>query len=122
MAQDIISDALNQIMNAKKSRKSSVNINRTSNFLMEVLKVAKKEKYLDFSINEKSVKIEFSLNKCSAIKPRFNVGVEDIDKYVKRFLPARDFGVLIISTNNGLVTHKEAIEKNLGGSLIAYFY
>jgi ribosomal protein S8 len=30
--------------------------------------------------------------------------------------------ILIISTNKGLVTHTEAQEENIGGSLIAYFY
>ena len=41
---------------------------------------------------------------------------------MKRFLPARNLGILIISTNQGLITHVDAIDKNIGGSLIAYFY
>ena len=45
-----------------------------------------------------------------------------MNKYVKRYLPARDIGALIITTNQGLMTHQTALDKNLGGSLIAYFY
>jgi len=31
-------------------------------------------------------------------------------------------GILIISTNKGLITHNEAFEEKIGGCLIAYFY
>jgi ribosomal protein S8 len=31
-------------------------------------------------------------------------------------------GFVIISTNQGLMTHQTAEEKNIGGSVIAYFY
>ncbi len=67
--------------------------------------------------------IEFGkLNYCKAVKPRYVVKARTIDKYVRRYLPARDMGVLVISTSQGLMTHQTAIEKNLGGSVIAYFY
>jgi len=62
------------------------------------------------------------LNECFAVKPRYYVGVDGIDKYLKRFLPSRNFGTLVISTNRGLITHKDAIKQNIGGSVIAYFY
>jgi len=45
-----------------------------------------------------------------------------MEQYIKRFLPARDIGILIISTSKGLMTHKEAMEKGAGGSLIAYCF
>jgi small subunit ribosomal protein S8 len=67
--------------------------------------------------------IEFNeLHKCKAVKPRYIVKVKDIDKYVRRYLPARNIGTLIISTSEGLVTHQTAIDKNIGGSVIAYMY
>lgn len=122
MSQDIISDALNCIMNAKRAGKGHVIIKRKSKLLNEVLKIARKDKYLLFDILDDGIKVEFELNKCAAIKPRFQVKVEEIEKYIKRFLPARNFGILILSTDNGLISHEEAIKKNIGGSLIAYFY
>lgn len=123
MSQDIIADTLNEIMNAKKARKSQINVIRSSKLLLNVLEIAKKKGYIeDFKVKAKDLEIKFKLNECRAIKPRFNVQVDEIEKYIRRFLPARDFGIIIISTSSGLMTHEEAYEKNLGGSLIAYFY
>ena len=43
MAQDIISDALNMIKNAKRARKETVTIRRISNLLIEILKIMKQK-------------------------------------------------------------------------------
>jgi len=123
MSQDIVSDGLNGIMNAKKARKSSVKLKRYSKFLISIIDIAKKEGFVkDYSIIGKELVINFKLNKCNAIKPRFRVKSSDIEKYVKRYLPARDFGIIVISTSNGLMKHSDAIEKGTGGFLIAYFF
>ena len=45
-----------------------------------------------------------------------------MDKYIRRYLPARNIGTVIISTNKGMMTHKEAAEEKIGGCVIAYFY
>jgi len=37
-------------------------------------------------------------------------------------LPARDFGLLVLSSNQGVVSHREAREKKIGGRLLAYVY
>jgi|SRR3989338_5732647 len=124
MRQDVVSDGLNQIMNAKKARKTEVVLKRYSKTLLGVLAIAKIKGYIgSYKVEDKMLRISFAkLNDCNAIKPRFTVGVKEVEKYVKRFLPARDIGVLIISTSKGLMTHQTAYEKNLGGSLVAYFY
>ncbi len=123
MSQDIVADVLNQIMNAKKARKEEIVVKRYSKFLLDVLSLMKKLDFLNYKIEDKEIKIEIkNINECRAIKPRFVVSVEEIDKYVRRFLPAKDFGFIIISTSKGLMTHNEAIEKNIGGSLIAYVF
>ncbi len=125
MSQDIVADAINQIMNIKRAGKSELEIERYSKFLIEVLDVAKKHGYLDYKLDEKNKKLRIKiikLNRCQAIKPRFNVSVSELEKYVRRFLPAREFGIVIISTSAGLLAQEEAYEKNIGGSLIAYFY
>lgn len=123
MSQDIISDTLNQMMNAKKARKNSVNVKRNSKLLIEILEIAKKHGYVEsYKAKGNELEIKFNLNECKAIKPRFTVGVKDLDKYVRRYLPARNFGIIIVSTSNGLMTHDTASEKNVGGSLMAYFY
>ncbi|RLG12342.1 30S ribosomal protein S8 [Candidatus Pacearchaeota archaeon] len=126
MSQDIVADALNMIKNAKRARKDSVKINRISNLLIEILKIMKQnDKIKKYKINSKEKSIEITLgdlSECKAIKPRFTVNKDQIEKYKRRYLPARDIGILIISTNKGLMTHEEAKEEGIGGSLIAYFY
>ena len=127
MAQDIVADALNQIMNLKAVGKEEVRIKRSSKLLTSLLEMMKKKGHIDFTIEGDEKKPEIvvkiiKLNICRAIKPRYFVGVGDIEKYLRRFLPSRKFGVLVVSTNKGLKTHAEAEEQNLGGALMAYFY
>jgi small subunit ribosomal protein S8 len=126
MSQDIVADALNMVRNAKGARKESVKVNRISNLLIEVLKIMKQKNAIrKYKINSKDKSADISLGDfidCRAIKPRFSAKKEQIDKYMRRYLPARNFGTIIVSTNKGLMTHEEALEKSLGGSLIAYFY
>ena len=123
MSQDIVADALNQIMNIKKAKKTEVLIKKKSKFLINVLELMKKLGYVDYKVDGRELIIEIkNLNQCNSIKPRFNVSVDKIDKYVRRYLPARDFGFILISTSQGLLTHDEAFEKKIGGSLIAYVF
>ncbi|MEM3405644.1 MAG: 30S ribosomal protein S8 [Candidatus Pacearchaeota archaeon] len=125
MSHDVVADGLCKIMNAKKARKKEVLVSYYSKLLLSILELAKKNNYIkDYFIDkEKKLRITIGeLNECKAIKPRFDVQIKDIEKYVRRYLPARNFGIIIISTSKGIMTHYEALEKNLGGSLIAYFY
>lgn len=68
------------------------------------------------------IQIIGTLNKCAVIKPRFSVKKDGYEKFEKRYLPAKDVGVIIVSTSQGMITHTEAKKKGLGGSLVAYFY
>lgn len=127
VVRDWLSATLNDFMNCKKAGKKETTINPTSRLINETLKILKQHKYVkEFKMEEgKFVKVIVELgkiNKCKAIKPRFYVRKDGFEKYIKRYLPARDFGILIVSTNKGLMTHQEAIEKGIGGSLIAYCY
>jgi small subunit ribosomal protein S8 len=126
MAQDIISDALNMMKNAKKVGKEEIVIKRISNLLIEILKIMKEKGAIKkYKIDSKEKTVEISLgefSECRAVKPRFTVKTEQIDKYVRRYLPARGIGTVVVSTNKGLVTHEEAVEEKIGGCLIAYFY
>jgi len=123
MSQDIVSDTLNKIMNAKKASKSYIVSTRFSKLLIKVLDMMKQYGYIDYTLNEGVLRIEMKeLSICSSIKPRYTVNKENLEKYVRRFLPARDYGYVIVSTSKGLMTNNEAKENNLGGSLIAYFY
>ena len=126
MSQDILADALNGIRNAKKARKENVKIRRVSKLLIEVLKIMKQKGAVKkYKIDTKGKFVEVSLGDfldCRAVKPRFSVKKDQIEKYRVRYLPARNVGTVIISTGKGLMSHDEATEKGMGGSVLAYFY
>ena len=126
MSQDVVADALNMIRNSVKARKETLEIKRISGLLIEIFKIMKQKGAIKrYKIDSKTKTAEIDIGKlfeCKAIKPRFTVKKGDIEKYRRRFLPARDIGTIIVSTNKGLITHEEAMEQGVGGSLIAFFY
>jgi len=127
VVRDWLSAMLNDIMNCKRSGKKETIAMPVSKLMLEVLRIMKENGYVeDFEVKEEKFKYVVikigNVNKCNSIKPRFFVKKNAIDKYIKRFLPARGFGILLISTNKGLMTQHQAVEKNIGGSLIAYCY
>jgi small subunit ribosomal protein S8 len=126
MSHDIVADALNMIRNAKKAGKENVEIKIISNLLIEILKIMKQEKAIKkykIDAKEKSISLTVGeLSDCKAVKPRFTCDKDQIEKYRRRYLPSRNLGTLIISTNKGLMTHKEAQEEKIGGCVMAYFY
>ena len=125
MSQDIVSDGLNQIMNAERIGKRELTIRRYSKVLINLFEMMSAKGHISYEINKEyetvTIKI-IKLNECRAVKPRYYAGMDSIDRYLRRFLPSRNFGSLVISTNKGLMDHKEAIANKIGGSIIAYFY
>ena len=76
MSQDIVSDGLNQIMNAKRIEKRELTIRKYSKVLLGLFKMMKEKGNIDYEVNEEaktvSVKI-IKLNECKASKPRQNL-------------------------------------------------
>ena len=126
MSQDVLADALNQMMNALRASKSTITVKKHSKLMLNVLAIAKLKGYVKsykVDADGNQVVIELGkLNGCGSVKPRFMVQVEEIEKFVRRFLPARDIGIIIISTSQGVMTHHTAIDKNIGGSVLAYMF
>jgi len=129
MNNDPLANALSKINNAEKANKKEVVIAPISNLIIKVLEIMKEKSYIeDFEVKEKDrkryaiVKLSHNLNKCGAIKPRFFVSKDNYEKYEKRYLPAVNFGYLVVSTSKGVMTNEEAKDKRIGGVLIAYFY
>ncbi len=127
--QDPIVDALTKLRNAEVASKTEVVLMPASNFLGEILKIAKENGYVeDFKKNDEKGIISFTvqlngkMNLCKAIKPRYAVRKSEFEKYEKRYLPARDLGLIVVSTPQGLMTHTLAKSKGLGGRLIAFMY
>ena len=126
---DILANALSKIDNCVKIKKNTCLISPSSKLIISILEIMKSNHYIgDFkemkSGKGKVIKINLigGLNKCGVIKPRFPVKVNDYEKFEQRFLPAKGFGFIIISTPKGIMTQEDAIKKNLGGKLVAYFY
>lgn len=129
MKRDIINDTLVAIKNAEAVGKPEVVAGPTSKLLEGVLKIMQQLGYIgefeyidDHRGGKFKIKLAHKLNKCGAIKPRFSVKNADYEKWEQRYLPARDFGALIVSTSSGLMTHYDSKAKGLGGRLIAYVF
>lgn len=129
MLNDPIANALSLVMNAEKIGKSECTIKPISKLMKEVLRVMNEKGYIGtYEIIEDGkggyIKINLlgMINKTNVIKPRYNVSKDDYEKFEKRYLPARDIGIMIVSTTKGIMTHSEAKEKNIGGRLITFCY
>lgn len=122
---DPLANALSHILNSEKVAKTEVLLKPKSKMLLKMLDLLKEEGYVgeyEEGVKTVSIKLLGQINKCGVIKPRYSLKSDEYEKYEKRFLPARDFGVLIVSTTKGLLTHQKAKEEGLGGKLIAYIY
>jgi len=128
-AMDVLANGLTTIMNNEMRNKRECVISPASKLLGKVLRVMQLHGYIgefEFIDDGRSGKFKVQLlgriNKCGAIKPRFAVRVDEIEEWEKKFLPSRDIGLLIISTSKGVLTHREAKEKKIGGRLLAFVY
>ena len=126
---DNLNNALSKMMNAERIGRDKCIILVSSKIIKDVLTIMKNNGYIgDFKEIEdgKGGKIIVNLigkiNKVGVIKPRFSVKINQYEKYEKRFMPAKDFGFIVVSTSKGMMTHIEAKEKNLGGRLISFVY
>lgn len=124
MRHDLISDALSAIKNAEYVGKSECAV-VNSKLVRSILSILQKTSYIG-EVRESGKKIRVRLiGKISAlhvVRPRFAVKHDGFEKFEKRYLPSREVGVIIVSTSQGVMTHKEAIEKKIGGRLLAYVY
>jgi len=126
---DPLSNALSNALNADKVGKKEITVYPVSNLIKGVLEVMNQSNYVGSTelirdVKGDSIRLNLlgNLNNCKAIKPRFSVKRDGYEKFEKRFLPAKDFGILIVSTSKGLMTHTDAKKNSLGGKLLAYCY
>lgn len=126
---DPIANALSHILNCEKNAKSSCVVKPSSNVVKKILEIMKDNRYIgsfeeieDGKGNLLKVSLLGKINRCGVIKPNFPVKKDEIEKFEKRYLLAKGFGMIIISTSFGIMTHKESREKNVGGKLLAYCY
>jgi len=125
---DTTAAALSKIFNSERLGREYCLV-KASSLIKRILAVLKENNYVgeseeiyDGKGNILKVTLLGNINKCGVIKPRFAVTKSGYEKFEKRFLPAKDFGILIISTSKGIMTHLEAKKKNIGGKLLVYCY
>ncbi len=114
---DPLADALTNIRNNELQVKDSCVISPASKLIGEVLSTMQKENYIgnfeyidDNRAGQFKVELEGNINKCGVIKPRHAVKKDEFEKFEKRYLPAKNFGILIVTTPEGIMTHYEAKE------------
>ena len=129
MRHDPLSDAMTLIKNAEMTGHMECNIRPSSKLIGHVLKVMQEYGYIgnfeyleDGRAGEFKVQLTGNINKCGAIRPRFAAKRNELEKFDTRYLPAQDFGVLILTTTKGVLSHRQAREEGVGGKLLAYVY
>lgn len=126
---DPLNDALTKIFNAEQAGKYNVDLAPASKLLGSVLQIMQTSGYVgEIEKNDDGrggkyiVQLRGAINQCGVVKPRHSVRRQEFDKWEGRYLPAQDFGLLILTTNSGVMHHKEAKENRIGGKLLAYVY
>jgi small subunit ribosomal protein S8 len=129
MLHDPLNDAMSQIKNAEHRGKRECSIRPSSKLIGRILKVMQDAGYIsqfeyvdDGKAGEFKVLLTGSINNCGIIKPRSSVRRGEMEKFESRYLPAQDFGVLILTTTQGVMTNAKAKEIGIGGKLLAYVY
>lgn len=128
MLHDPLADMLSTIKNAEKVGKDSC-ITKSSKVIKEILKIMQEKGYIgayeyieDGRGGKFQIELKGKIIDCNTIKPRYSTKVDEFEKWEKRYLPAREFGLLILSTPKGIIDHKKAKELRTGGKLLAYIY
>ena len=126
---DTLANGLTTIVNNEMRNKRECIISPASKLLGRVLRIIQLNGYIgefEFVDDGRSGKFKVQLlgriNKCGAVRPRFSVKADEFEEWEKKVLPSREVGVIVISTAKGVLSHKEAREKHVGGKLLAYVY
>ncbi|MDK2384742.1 MAG: 30S ribosomal protein S8 [Candidatus Korarchaeota archaeon] len=126
---DPLADAMSTLTNASRVGKREAVINIASKLIGKVLRILQEEGYVeefeyidDGRAGKYRVRLKGRINKAGVIKPRFSVKKDEFLYWEKMYLPAENVGVIIVSTNQGIMSHREAKKRGIGGVLLAYCY
>ncbi|EXJ68450.1 40S ribosomal protein S22 [Cladophialophora bantiana CBS 173.52] len=125
----VLNDALKSINNAEKAGKRQVMIRPSSKVIIKFLSVMQKHGYIgefeevdDHRSGKVVIQLNGRLNKTGVISPRYNVQLRDMEKWVVKLLPSRQFGYIVLTTSAGIMDHEEARRKHVSGKIIGFFY
>lgn len=124
-----IADAMSTIKNAADAGRSTCIAEPASKLLGAMLSIMKEEGYIgDFEFVDDGrggqfrITLAGRINKCGSITPRFNVKLSDLEFWETQYLPAKNFGILLLSTSKGVLSHEHARKEGIGGELLGYVY
>ncbi|RLF16816.1 MAG: 30S ribosomal protein S8 [Thermoprotei archaeon] len=129
---DPLANALSTIMNNEMRGHKEAIITPASKLIAMVLRVMQRYGYIgefehidDGRWGKIKVQLLGRINRCGVIKPRFSVKYKELREmphWLRKYLPSRDIGILILTTSQGVMSHREALERKIGGVLLAYVY
>jgi small subunit ribosomal protein S8 len=129
MLHDTLADALSVMKNAEHAGKKTALVKPASKLIGICLRILQANGYIgefefidDGRTGKFKVQLLGRINRCGVIKPRSPVKASRIEGVEKLYLPAVNFGIIIISTSKGVMIHTEAKKHNIGGRLLAYIY
>ena len=123
-----LADMANMLKNAEYARKKEVVVSPASNLIQRILRIFQKhayigefERYDDGRQGKFKVALLGRINECKALM-RLNYKISQFEALERKLLPAPGLGVIILTTNQGIMTMKEAEEKHIGGHTVCYIY
>ena len=126
---DPLNDALIKMYNAEQAGKFNVELAPASKLLGNVLEIMQKSGYVgSIDRSEDGRGGSYTVELRGAYQPmRYGQTPSQhptprIRPMGNTLLPAQDFGLLILTTNSGVMHHYDAKDARIGGKLLAYVY
>ncbi|MEE6245989.1 MAG: 30S ribosomal protein S8 [Thermoproteota archaeon] len=128
-ALNVLANLFSNIYNSEMRNKRECLVIPSSNLATKVLETIQNSNYIgefeqidDNRGGKYRIQLVGKINRCGVISPRFPVKNQDYGPWERQYLPAVGIGILIVSTPNGVMSHVEAQNQNIGGRLIGYVY
>ena len=123
-----IADSMNMLKNAEMARKKEVIISPASNLLQRILRILQSNAYIgEFERYDDGRQGKFKIALLGRINEakgliRNSYYISQFEALERRLLPAPGLGIIILSTNQGIMSMKEAEERQIGGQALCYVY
>jgi small subunit ribosomal protein S8 len=123
-----ITDACCALKNAERARKNEVVISPASKSLQQILRIFQKnayigefERYDDGRQGKFKIALMGRINECAGLL-RLNYKISQFESLERRLLPAPGLGLIVLTTNQGIMTMREAEEQRIGGHTLCYIF
>ncbi|MFW9999451.1 MAG: 30S ribosomal protein S8 [Candidatus Hodarchaeota archaeon] len=125
---NVVSDACCALKNAERARKKEVIISPASTVIQQILRIFQRhayigefERYDDGRQGKFKIALLGKINECAGLM-RLNYKVSQFENLERNLLPAPGLGIIVLTTNQGIMTMSEAEEKHIGGHTLCYIY